>query len=76
MTLRQRVGKWLFPWQPRHERKEAVARARAQADQSREAAARSRRDREYFERSMADNHFAQRIAAQIMGGLGGNDRAR
>lgn len=64
----------LLPWPSRRERRAAIAAARAQKAASRRAAAHADNVRAAIDRMIADNHFAQRIANQIIARHGGDTR--
>ena len=55
-----------FPWPAKNHRHEAIAAARAEKDRSQAGAARAEILRRQIERMAADNHFAERIARDII----------
>jgi len=56
----------VFPWPSKHERREAVADARRQKEVSEEGARHAEAIQQQLRRMADENHFAQRIAEQIM----------
>lgn len=68
-----RLTEWLrrlpsmpFPWPAKIRRHEAIAAARAEKDRSQAGAARAEVVRQQIERMAAENHFAERIARDII----------
>lgn len=55
-----------FPWPAKIRRHEAIAAARAEKDRSQAGAARAEVVRQQIERMAAENHFAERIARDII----------
>lgn len=55
-----------FPWPAKIRRHEAIAAARAEKTRSQAGAARAEVLRRQIERMAADNHFAERIARDII----------
>lgn len=62
----------LLPWPPRHERQEAIGRARAAKEQSRREAAHAGAIQRDIERMAAVNHFAEAIRASLIEGHRGH----
>lgn len=58
---------WIFPWPARHERQAAIARAARQKDQAQRQLRSAQRDQQAILRMADENHFAERVARQIMG---------
>lgn len=58
----------LLPWPSRHERQEAIGRARAGKEQSRREAAHAVAIQRDIERMAAVNHFAEAIRASLIEG--------
>ena len=61
----------MFPWPAKHERRAAIAAARAEKERSREQAAQSRVVRQEITRLARVNHYAEAIEDQIIKGHGG-----
>ena len=55
----------LLPWPPRHERREAIASAEREKEQSRTRAAHAATVEQALHRMAAENHFAASIAEQL-----------
>ena len=55
-----------FPWPARSSRHQAIAAARAEKERSQAGAAHADRVRLQIERMAAENHFAQKIAEDII----------
>lgn len=62
----RRAVEALMPWPPRHQRKAAIRRARAEKERSRRSAAEAEAVREDIQALAARNHFAASLTAQIV----------
>lgn len=58
----------IFPWPAKHEREAAIARARHDKEQAQAQANQAGAVSKQIRRMADENHFAQRIADQIMRG--------
>lgn len=56
----------IFPWPDRHQRRQAVAAATAEKDRSVAGAEHAAALEQQIRRMAAENHFAERIAGQII----------
>lgn len=70
MSLFGRLVSVLLPWPARHERQEAIGRARAEKEQSQARAAHAAEIEQDIDRIRHENHFAAAIAATLMRGHG------
>lgn len=61
-----RLARMLFPWPRRHVRHAAIAAAREQKERSQRGAADAHAITAQIERLAAENHFAARIAEQLV----------
>ena len=61
----------IFPWPSRHQRREAIGRARTQKEASRLTATRAATIEADIEQIRRDNHLAAAIAEQLMRGRAG-----
>ena len=68
MSALGRMVAVLLPWPARHERQEAISRARAQKEQSRAAAGHAAAIEQDIDRIRHENHFAAAIAETLMRG--------
>jgi hypothetical protein len=57
---------FLFPWTSRDERQNEIMRARREKEKSQHAAVHARSIQRELNQIMAENHFAARIAEQII----------
>lgn len=61
----------MFPWPAKHERRAAIAAARAEKERSRATAAESAKVRQQLARLAKENHYSEAIQNQIMRGYQG-----
>jgi hypothetical protein len=68
LSALERLASVLLPWPARHERQEAISRARAEKEQSQARAAHAAEIEQDIDRIRHENHFASAIAATLMRG--------
>lgn len=61
------IAGWLFPWPARPARKQAIRTAAGKKVRAQRGLSQARRDGAAIARMAEENHYAERIARQIMG---------
>lgn len=67
-AILEKVAAMIFPWPARHERHAAITAARREREYSEAAAGRAQEIEQAIRRMAEENHFAARIAEQIIRG--------